>query len=103
MKCNYQTPIKEETETFHEEIIEPLELLPEQQIYNPIIDEFPPTNPHYLDFEQYIAVKRVIPKEWSLTGLNIPIKNNNINNKENYLRLSFFIFLPFFGTVCLLS
>lgn len=83
MKCNYQTPIKEETETFHEEIIEPLELLPEQQIYNPIIDEFPPTNPHYLDFEQYIAVKRVIPKEWSLTGLtNIPIKNNNINNNK---------------------
>ena len=82
MKCNHQTPIKEETETGNKEI-EPLELLPEQQIYNPIIDEFPPANPHYLDFEQCIAVKRVLPKEWSLTGLtNIPIKNNNINNTK---------------------
>ena len=82
MKSNYQVQSKEETEPQNEEI-EPLNLLPEQQIYNPIIDEFPPSNPHYLDFEQYIAVKRVLPKEWSLTGLaSVPIKHNIINNNK---------------------
>ena len=79
----FQTQSKEETEPPNEGF-EPLNLLPQQQIYNPIIDELPPPNPRYLDFEQYIAVKRILPREWSLTGVtNIPIKNNNniANNK----------------------
>ena len=56
------------------ETFEPLDISPEQQIYNPIFDEFPPKHPHYLDLEQYIAVERTIPKEWNITGiLFIPI------------------------------
>ena len=61
------------------EAFEPLDISPEQQIYNPIFDEFPPKYPHYLDLEQYIAVKRTIPKEWNITGIpNIPIMHPNI-------------------------
>ena len=60
------------------ETFEPLDISPEQQIYNPIFDEFLPMYPHYLDLEQYIAVKRTIPKEWNITGIpNIPIICND--------------------------
>ena len=65
------------------ETFEPLDISPEQQIYNPIFDEFPPKYPHYLDLEQYIAVKRTIPKEWNITGIpNIPIISNSNSNND---------------------
>ena len=68
------------------ETFEPLDILPEQQIYNPIFDEFPPKYPHYLDLEQYIAVKRTIPKEWNITGIpNIPIISSSSNNNNDVI------------------